>query len=57
MSDIGEKEKLKLIKECLRKLSVSFKLVAIYCIQARNSKQLFFSPKGVPISKSQATKS
>lgn len=43
MSNIGEKEKLKLIKECLRKLSVSFKLVAIYCIQARNSKQLSFS--------------
>lgn len=37
MSNIGEKEKLKLIKECLRKLSVLLKFVLVYYIQARNS--------------------
>lgn len=37
MSNIGEKEKLKLIKECLRNLLVSLKLALVYYIQARNS--------------------
>lgn len=41
MSNIGEKEKLKLIKEYLRKLSVSLKFVLVYYIQARNSEFLF----------------
>lgn len=41
MSNISGKEKLKLIKECLRKLSVFLKLALVYYIQARNSEFLF----------------